>query len=136
MTKSERQVIGTLAMQITVQAKARYALHHRVRTRILSDLGTDGVTTLNQKLSNWWGLPRLADFQAEVKKALKREIPVRDRDGWEDYLREHKAEHEGFTREIIRLETELNERVYALFDLTPDEIKLIEESTKYRYGEV
>ena len=136
MTKSERQVIGTLAMQITVQAKARYALHHRVRTRILSDLGTDGVTTLNQKLTNWWDLPRLADFQAEVKKALKCEIPVRDRDGWEDYLRERKAEHEGFTREIIRLETELNERVYALFDLTPDEIKLIEESTKYRYGEV
>ena len=29
-----------------------------------------------------------------------------------------------------------NAVVYALFDLTTAEIKLIEESTKYRYGEV
>jgi len=34
------------------------------------------------------------------------------------------------------MKTELNARVYALFDLTPAEIKIIEESTKYRYGEV
>jgi len=33
------------------------------------------------------------------------------------------------------METELNDRVYALFDLTADE-RVIEESTKYRYGEV
>ena len=37
---------------------------------------------------------------------------------------------------IVRLETQLNTRVYGLFDLTPAEIKIIEESTKYRYGEV
>jgi hypothetical protein len=30
----------------------------------------------------------------------------------------------------------LNARVYGLFDLTPAEIAIIEESTKYRYGEV
>jgi hypothetical protein len=50
--------------------------------------------------------------------------------------RARRAEHERYTAEIIRLETTLNEHVYALFDLTADEIKLIEESTKYRYGEV
>jgi len=44
--------------------------------------------------------------------------------------------HERRTAEIVRLETQLNARVYALFDLTPAEIKLIEECTKYRYGEV
>ena len=136
MNQPDGEAIGNLATQITTQAKARYTLHQRVRTRILSDLGTDSATTLNQKLTHWWDLPRLADFQAEVKKALKREIPVRDRDDWDDYLRERKAEHEAYTREIVRMETELNERVYALFDLTLDEIKLIEESTKYRYGEV
>jgi hypothetical protein len=27
-------------------------------------------------------------------------------------------------------------RVYALFDLTPAEIAIIEQETKYRYGEV
>lgn len=31
----------------------------------------------------------------------------------------------------MALETDLNAQVYALFDLTPAEIKIIEESTKY-----
>ena len=40
------------------------------------------------------------------------------------------------TAEIVRLETQLNAQVYDLFDLTTAEVKLIEESTKYRHGEV
>jgi hypothetical protein len=51
-------------------------------------------------------------------------------------LASRRAEHEQRTAEIVRLETELNARVCALFDLTPAEIKIVEESTKYRYGEV
>lgn len=46
------------------------------------------------------------------------------------------AGHEQLMAEIVRLETNLNGRVYDLFDLTPAEILTIEESTKYRYGEV
>ena len=55
---------------------------------------------------------------------------------WEGWLAARRAEHEQRTAEIVRLETQLNQRVYALFDLTDGETKLIEESTKYRYGEV
>ena len=40
------------------------------------------------------------------------------------------------TTEVVRLETELNARVYALFDLTPAEIQTIEASAKNRYSEV
>lgn len=58
------------------------------------------------------------------------------RDDWEGWLGEGSTEHDWLTAEIVRLETELNERVYALFDLTAEEIRIIEESTKYRYGEV
>jgi len=43
---------------------------------------------------------------------------------------------EELTREIVRLDTELNGRVYTVFDLTPAEVRMVEESTKYRYGEV
>ena len=75
-------------------------------------------------------------FRAELKKVFKRDIPLAERDEWEAWLRQQRAQHQQFTAEIIRLETELNERVYALFDLTPAEIKMIEDSTKYRYGEV
>jgi hypothetical protein len=47
-----------------------------------------------------------------------------------------RAAHERLTAEIVALEMELNDRVYRLFDLTPDESRLIEATTKYRYGEV
>jgi hypothetical protein len=40
------------------------------------------------------------------------------------------------TAEIVRLETDLNAHVYELFDVAPKEIQIIEESTKYNYGEV
>jgi hypothetical protein len=51
-------------------------------------------------------------------------------------LTANRAEHERLTAEIVRLETDLNTRVYDLFDLSPADIRLIEESTKYPYGEV
>ncbi|MGI9179541.1 MAG: hypothetical protein ACR2H9_03450, partial [Longimicrobiaceae bacterium] len=90
---------------------------------------------LNRRLTDWWTLDFPA-FRAEVKKALKREIPVRERDEWEAWLSDQRAEHETLTREIIEREMELDERVYALFDLTAEEIRVVEQSTKYGYGEV
>jgi hypothetical protein len=67
---------------------------------------------------------------------FKRDIPVTEREDWEAWLVARQAEHREWTREIVRLETELNARVYGLFGLTPEEIAIVEESTKYRYGEV
>ena len=46
------------------------------------------------------------------------------------------AEHDRVKTEIVRLEAALNAEVYALFDLTRAEIRIIEESTQYRYREV
>jgi hypothetical protein len=132
--EEERGILAGMARTLTDSARARYTLHRNARHRILSDLGTPG-TRLNQKLTAWWDLDFPA-FRAEVKKALKREIPLKERDDWEAWLAEGRAEHERLTEEIIRLETDLNARVYDLFDLSPADIRLIEESTKYRYGEV
>lgn len=119
---------------MTEQAKARYGLHRRAQRRILGDLGGPGAK-LNQKLTAWWDLDFPA-FREETRKALKREIAVRERDDWQEWLELQRAKHREHTEAIIRLETQLNERVYNLFDLTRAEIALIEESTKYRYGEV
>ena len=47
-----------------------------------------------------------------------------------------RAEHAEWTRKIVRLATELIARVCALFGLTAEEVENIEDSTKYRYGEV
>lgn len=100
----------------------------------MSDLGAPGGK-LSQKLTAWWTLDFPA-LRAELGKVFKTDVPVKDRDEWEDWFQGQKAQHEQHTAEIVRLETDLNARVYALFGLTADEITIIEASTKYRYGEV
>jgi hypothetical protein len=73
---------------------------------------------------------------AQLKSSFKHDIPVNERDQWEEWLTSRKAEHREWTDAIVRLETLLNERVDPLFGLTAAEIAIVEESTKYRYGEV
>ena len=68
-----------------------------------------------------------------MKKAFKVEIPVKDRDDWEKYLAEKSAEVIKLTAEIEAAEREVDAIVYELFDLTPDEIKLLEDSLEGRF---
>ena len=81
---------------------------------------------LNTKLKEWWLLPDFATFRAEVKKCFKAEIPLNERTDWEDWITRDKAEIHRLSGEITTLEAEINKQVYALFDLTDDEIKLLE----------
>src|SRR5829696_2492290 len=96
---AEREVIGTLAMEITEQARTRYELHRKTRRRILSDLGTLGKK-LNQKLTAWWDLDFLA-FRKEMKKVFKQDILLAERDEWEEWLAGRRAEHERLTTKIV-----------------------------------
>jgi hypothetical protein len=129
-----RHTIGFLADSITDRAHARYALHQRTQRQLQRDLGT-ADKALNQKLTAWWELD-FNSFRGEISKVFKTSIPVKELNQWDEWLSESRKEHQRLTGEIVDLETELNECVYRLFDLTAEEIRLIEECTKYRYGEV
>jgi len=134
MSDAAHTALGALAMEITDLARTRYALHQRVRHRLHSDFGAPDKA-LNGKLTAWWDLDFPA-LRAELRKVFKRDIPIQDRDEVEAWLATQRTDHARFTADIIARETDLNARVYALFGLTDEEIALIEESTKYRYGEV
>ena len=114
----------------TTLAARRLELQNEVRHRIVSDLAPTREK-LTGKLQNFWTLD-FAGFRTEVKKVFKAEIPVKDRDGWEKYLVEKSAEVIRLTAEIGAAERELDAIVYELFDLTPDEIKLLEDSVESR----
>ncbi len=131
---ADREAIGILAQEITHEAQARYTLHEKVRHRLQSDLGTP-ATRLNQKLTAWWTLD-FPTLRRELVKVTKADIPIKDRSEWEAWLGEQRAAHDKYTDAIIQRETDLNARVYALFSLAAEEIKLMEAATKYRYGEV
>jgi type I restriction-modification system DNA methylase subunit len=135
LPNEQKERIGGLARQLTETAQRRYEARRRMAHRILSDLGTGASTArLNQRLEAWWELP-FQEFRAEVTRTFKRDIPLKDRDNWEQLLRDRAAEIDQLTREIHALETRLNAEVYAAFALTDDEIALIEQETKYAYGE-
>lgn len=134
MPDRHRDIVSNLASEITLQSKARYTLHRQTRHRIVTDLGTPH-RRLNQRLTAWWDLD-FSTFRREIAIVFKHDIPLKQRDEWEAWLAGQRSEHLRLTADIVRLETDLNAHVYELFDLTPSEVKVIEESTKYRYGEV
>jgi len=97
-------------------------------SRRLVDLCPDDQTfKLNKKLQNWWLLD-FSELQKEIKKSFKGQISLTERNDWQDYHEEEKAKRDILNNEIIVLENELNLEVYNLFNLTDDEISLIEEA--------
>ena len=98
-------------------------------TRRIPDLcPAEREAKLSTKLQDWWQMPNFAAFRAEVKKCFKADIPLGERNAWEDLFTTGKAEITKLSAEIKRNEDEINAIVYKLFDLAPDEIKLLETS--------
>jgi type I restriction-modification system DNA methylase subunit len=124
-TKEQKSVIGDLAARCQKAAEERYEIQSRVRSRLadLAPKSWDGK--LGTTLSDWWKLD-FKDFQKAVKKTFKHDIPVFERDQWETHLTAERKKVEALTHQIAALERDINTHVYALFSLTPEEIKLIE----------
>jgi type I restriction-modification system DNA methylase subunit len=79
--------------------------------------------------------PRLdfAGLRALLVKRCKTDIPVGERDQWERYLAEKRAEVAALAARIADAEAEINDRVYRLFALSRDDIALIEDSIAGHY---
>jgi hypothetical protein len=73
------------------------------------------------------------ELRRELKKRLKAEIPVAERDEWERYFGACKAEVEKLSARIADAEAEINDRVYRLFDLDREEIAPIENEITGQY---
>jgi hypothetical protein len=72
-------------------------------------------------------------LRAEIKRAFRSEIPVKHRGEWEAYLGENAARVKTLAAEIAAAEREIDVIVYELFDLTADEIALLESSLEGQY---
>lgn len=125
---TQRLEIEQGACAAQAAAKKRYELQQSITRRIPDLAATPANATLTTKLKEWWTLPDFAAFQKEVEKALKAKIPLKERNEWENWITSTRAEIHELTAEIVRLEAEINAKVYTLFDLTPDEVALLEAS--------
>ncbi|MCR4665133.1 MAG: N-6 DNA methylase [Paludibacteraceae bacterium] len=67
-----------------------------------------------------------AGFVAELKKQ-KIQLSLVQQDEWEDYFTRYKSDCNALTATIAETDKEIDALVYALYGLTDDEIKLIEQ---------
>ncbi|UWF66296.1 MULTISPECIES: Eco57I restriction-modification methylase domain-containing protein [unclassified Brucella] len=125
-TPAQKAALATLAKTAQIHAEARYALQTAL-TRRIPDLCPPGrAPKLTTRLQEWWTLTDFAAFRTEVKKAFKTDIPLADRSDWEDWINRDRAEIARLTAAITQAEAQINRIVYDLFDLTDDEIALLE----------
>ncbi len=115
----------------TDAARQRFDIQSAVRRRIL-DLAPPERAKLTGKLHNWHELD-FAAFLVEVKRAFHRDVRLMERGEWETYLSDNTARVRELSDRIATAEREIDAIVYALFDLTPDEIALLEASLTGQY---
>jgi hypothetical protein len=135
---ADRQGLATVAERCNSMGQNLYGAQESFRRRILTTLGVaaDGTPLgdLNQKADEWWelSLPQLgAALKASFKLSGDPFKNPRTADEWEPYLAEKQALVHRLVRELADAEAELNDRVYLLFNLTPDEIKLLQREVEH-----
>ena len=69
-------------------------------------------------------------LRALFKRRCRIDIVVGERDSWEAYFNARKAEANALDQRLADAETEINDRVYRMFDLDADEIAEIEGSIR------
>jgi type I restriction-modification system DNA methylase subunit len=82
--------------------------------------------TLSEKLKNWWELEHFRAFSDEVKHRFKQDIPFADRTAWEALFTQQRQQVLTLDAQIATLERSINTLVYALFDLSESEIRMVE----------
>jgi hypothetical protein len=97
----------------------------------LPDLGGTGAK-ISRKLEHFHKLD-FAAFRNEVKRALNAEIPVKERGQWEAFHADASSEIGRLTTEIEQSKREIDAIVYEAFNLTPNEISLLEKSLEDQF---
>lgn len=124
----EKSRLEMLAGNAQVSAELRLSHQITFRRRIPDLCPPDREPKLNGKLHDWWQLADFAAFRAAIKTQFKTDIPLKERAEWESYFNTEKSEVTRLTAGIERSEDGINAIVYRLFDLTPEEIALLEAS--------
>ena len=124
-TAEQQTIIGDLAKQCQKLSEQRYTIENNFRRRLPDLCPPEVETKLNNKLKSWWLLD-FSDLQKQIKNQFKKAIPLAERNDWQDYFEDGKAQITALNRQIAQYETELNQEVFRLFNLTPEEIFLIE----------
>lgn len=128
MPEDSRETLTLQAVAAQKSAQERLKLQTALTRRIPDLCPPEREPKLTTKLKEWWTLPDFAAFRAEVKKVFKADIPLSERSDWEDWINRDRAEIARLTAEIAQIEAKIDALVNDLFELSEDEIMLLEAS--------
>ena len=120
----------SIAQEAQETANRRLALQVGLTRRIPDLCPFDQKPKLTKKLKEWWKLADFPVFRAEVKKAFKADIPLNERSEWEDWIARDRSEIVRLSSAIGKLEAKIDNIIYNIFELTPDEVDLLESAIK------
>ena len=123
-----RGALSALGERCRLAAESRRDLIGTFGHEILRDLALGGLTLKLPGVLQNWPLLDFAAFRATVKKHFKQDIPQAECNDWEAKVMAGAKRVAELTAEIRAAEREIDQIVYCLFDLTPDEVALIEAS--------
>lgn len=132
-TDDQKFQISELAETCQTLTEQRYAIESGFARRLRDDLcPADKTPKLNKNSQAWWKWD-FKTLQTELKKSFKLKandvlIPVAERNDWQAYFETEKAKIDDLNQKIQIAETQLNQSVYQLFELTEQEITLIEQN--------
>ena len=94
------------------------------KNKFLNRLKGLGINKPSKKLENFYTL----DFNELIKELKKQKIklPLKEQDEWEDYFNDYKNELNEILSEIEKTDKEIDKMVYKLYNLTDEEINIIE----------
>ncbi len=135
---AERSAISDLAIAANKVGTELYEIQENVRRRMISAFGesADGTQQekLNNKSTNWWELT-LNQLGASLKTSFKlSQNPFRNpavADQWDTYVAERGKLINSLTRKLADVESEMNERVYKLYELTQEEVSLLQREVEH-----
>jgi hypothetical protein len=130
----ERDALANLARTWSSLGLERYQGQVNFQRGLFQAFSGDHPGPLNQKAEAWWELS-LNQIGDALKQSFK--LPTnpmknpRLADEWEPYLQEKRNENARLTRALSDVETELNDRVYRLFNLTADDVTLLQKEAEH-----
>lgn len=125
---TEKAVFDALAESITIQSRNIEDLRLKLVNYINSRY--EGIK-LSRKLSTWYAL-EFVDFIKELNKAIKtaKGTPLTKKDEfeWMELFEENKKKALELKTQIDQTDKEIDRMVYALYELTEEEIQIVENS--------
>ena len=97
--------------------KERKVVENRIKNEFNVSTITNKLSKFNELTSN--------EFETELKRLSKSNIPFTKLDEWQEYFSAHKNKINSISTDIQKIEREINDRVYALYDLSKEEIDMI-----------